>query len=373
VNTELEDSRTAVRWGWVTGCFAGGGALVGLAFLVEARWHWQGVSTSVLVQLGASLGLAGVLFLLERRFTRRVERASERAAKHAAEQVETRMQERTDRLAARLDELQSDVMKRVRRRAEEQDATIAALRDDVSYETVTTALTEANRLNAIHDGQVTVQASYNPDGLILTFSWVEDTDINSERSSGPHLDVDGAGVNVEWRPGEPGGEVGHRLVEELQRAGRWDGETTLDWGVTLRNLQASLDLAISSIRRDRYAWHLHGPLIELVSPTWVLTTAGVEHLGRGLMVPEADFPEQIPRVIANSSPTARQRAEEARTWCPEAPNAVDPAEWERVISHGRSVFPRRRTIVTALGPSTWVPWGSSPDHAATPPQQLSTP
>jgi len=128
VNAEPEGSREAIRWGWVTGCFAGGAVLIGLTFLVEAQRTWQGVSTSVLVELGAALALAGVLFLLERRFTRQVEKASERAAQRAAEQVESRIQERTDRLAARLEELQADVMQRVRRRAEEQDSTIAARR-----------------------------------------------------------------------------------------------------------------------------------------------------------------------------------------------------------------------------------------------------
>jgi hypothetical protein len=149
------------------------------------------------------------------------------------------------------------------------------------------------------------------------------------------------------------------MVEELQRAGAWDGDTTLDWGVGLHNLQRALDIAISSRRRDRHVWHLNGSLIELVSPIWALTTAGVELLGRGVMASQDDFPRQFPELFANLSAAGKQPVEEARTWCPDPPDAVDPGEWERAIRHGKDVFP-----VSPLDDEWWVPWGSAPEHMA---------
>jgi exonuclease VII large subunit len=109
--------------------------------------------------------------LLERRFIGSVVRASERAVRQAAQQVEEHLQERTDVLAARIDDLQADLRQRIQRRAHEQDAKVAALEENVSYATVTEALTEANKLAAIDGGHVTVQASRDPNGLALTFRW----------------------------------------------------------------------------------------------------------------------------------------------------------------------------------------------------------
>jgi hypothetical protein len=354
--------REKVRWGLLAGCFAGGAALIGCAFAVEATWGWQGVTVSVLSNLGVALALAGVLFLLERRFTVRVGEVTERAARRAAETVETRMQERTDQLAARLDEIQADVMQRMRQRTDEQDAKLAAIRENVSYETITTAMTEANRLVAIHEGSVTVPASRRLGGLALTFSWGEDCDINSLRLDGPHLGISAGAVEVEWRRNDWAAEVGYRLVEELQRAGAWDGESALDWGLALRNLQRSLEIAISSRRRDRHRWHLSGPLIEMATPTWALTTAGVEHLGQGLLFPENNFPEPIPRELEDFNAAARQMADSDREWCPDPPATVDPAEWAHVIERGKRVFPFTRTFVTTWASSKWVPWGSTPEH-----------
>lgn len=351
------------------GCFVGGGVLTGTAFLVEARWNWQGVSPAVLVNVGAGLGLAGVLFLLERRFTGAVMRASERAAEQVARQVEQRFEARAEELAARLDSLQDQVNQRVRERAAEQDAMISGLAEDVTFDTVTKILTEANGLRAIDNGTVTVQASKDPDGIGLVFRWgmiVND----DRRAPGPHLDIeariepdlDKLGgrpvIRVEWRPGEPAADVGHRLVDELMRAGRWQGDGTLDWELALRNLQRSIDVAISSRRRDPDAWHLNGAVIELVGQDWVISTAGLECPSRGYLLRHGDFPqEQHPSfgVMARA-----MGAENAHEWQPDRPEWADPDEWARLVRRGRREFPRSPLIMAALSPIHWEPWQGQP-------------
>jgi hypothetical protein len=106
-------------------------------------------------------------------------------------------------------------------------------------------------------------------------------------------------------------------------------------------------------------------LIELVSPTCVLTTAGVEYLGQNLVLNEADFPEPIPAVIASSSEAAKKRSREVEAWWPERPAAVSSGEWERAIRQGRQIFPRRRASVSLqLPPSRWSPWEGEPDEQA---------
>jgi len=364
VSSNQEAGAQRVRWGRVAGCFAGGAALTGLALWLEDRWSWQGVFPSLLVNVGTAFGLAGALFLLERTFTRTVIRVSERAIRQAAQQVEEHFQERTDQLTARIDDLQAQVDRRMQRRAHEQDAKITALDDNVSHATVTEALAEANRLAAIDNGKVTVQASTDPDGLGLIFEWGADYqefhayggELIHPRPPNPYLhvkariesDLDQHGkrpiIEVEWQPDDAAADVAEKLITELQTASRWQGHGTLDWSLALRNLKRSLDTAISSRRRDEGAWHLRGPLIELVGDDWAITTAGLESRRHGYVLAAAEFPTAIDE---------RRNQLAVHDWSPPDPPAwADPGEWSRVIRRCRREFGMRRL---SFEPGTWNP------------------
>jgi hypothetical protein len=269
-----------------------GAALLGVALGGQSWWQWQGVWPGIVVNVGTAFLLAAVLFLFERRFTRRVVRAGTQAIQQAAEQVEERLQRHTDQLTARIDELQQQVDQRMRDRAQEADRKIAALSDDISYATVTDALTEANQLRAIPWGQVTVQASSDPDGLALVFKWGEASDGQYQwHGIGPELELQARieadfglpggrpHIATEWRPTDTPADVAERLIRQLQAAGRWQGPDTLDWALALRNLRRSLALTVAS-RRDGTAagpWQLRGALYELVGEDWAITEAGIEN------------------------------------------------------------------------------------------------
>ncbi|TDV43746.1 hypothetical protein [Actinophytocola oryzae] len=57
----MSEGERRPRWGWVVTCFVLGVVLVVLALFLEDRWAWQGTTPSVLVNVGTTLGLAGVL------------------------------------------------------------------------------------------------------------------------------------------------------------------------------------------------------------------------------------------------------------------------------------------------------------------------
>jgi hypothetical protein len=354
VSSNREAGVQRVRWGWVIGCFTGGTALTVLALWLEDRWSWQGVFPSVLVNVGSAFGLAGALFLLERRFTRTVIRVSERTIRQAAQQLEERLQERTDRLTARIEDLQAQVDQRMRRRAGEQDAKITALDDNVSYATVTEAMAEANRLAAIDNGKVAVHASADPDGLGLIFEWgtdyqefhAYDGELLQPQPPRPYLHIKARieadreqhgsppSIEVEWRPDDAAADIAEKLITELQTAGRWHGQGTLDWTLALRNLARSLDTAISSRRRDQGAWHLHGSLIELVGDDWAITTVGLECPRHDYLLPAAEFPTIIDE---------RNNELAGRDWSPPDPPAwADYGEWSRVIRRCKREFRMRR-------------------------------
>jgi hypothetical protein len=120
-----------IRWGWVVACLVVGVTLIALAYVVDApRWDSRGVTPSFLVEVGAAFTLAGVLFLLERKFVGQVIQASTRATREVARQAEQRFQERTDELSARLDDLQDRLVDRVGQTAREQDDKLSALDDN---------------------------------------------------------------------------------------------------------------------------------------------------------------------------------------------------------------------------------------------------
>lgn len=339
----------SIHWGWVSVCAVAGVTLIVLAFVVESRWGWVGTAPSVLVELGAAVLLAGVLFVLEQRFTRRARQVTD--ARIGA--LEQRVTERTQSLERRLDEIQGATEERVQDRDVASDAVMDALGNKVSFHAVTNAIAEANKLRASARGRWTVEASPDPAGIRLTFSWGYHTrdDSVSKPPNVPLLEVGAeldkrAGewgtpvVEVVWDAAEPPDAVGARLIDELRRVGRWEGETTLDWGLALSNLQRTLRVAVGSRRRDPGAWHLGGALYELVGSDWAITEAGVESPPHAFLLPQNDFPEQMGRPQLDPFRPAR-------------PKFANATEWGIVIKRASDLFPR--SMRSALFDPGWRP------------------
>lgn len=335
--------RDRIRWRWVIGCFGIGLVCWGGAYFTEARYGWIGVSPELMLHIGTALGLAGFIFVLERRFSASVRVQTERLV----QDVETRLEARTDALATRLDQLGEQYLSGLAQAASEQDQRIAALHDDVSFETVTAAIEATNDIRALAHGYPIVDASADPDGLALEFRWVQQFDqrgqsavrfdivarieADSGMSGGrPH-------VQVEWRPDQPARDVGVSLATRLQTANRWNGPETLAWDLAIENLMRTLSVATKATRHDPDGWALHGPVFELVGDGWALTEAGVERPDQGYLLPDTAFP--------GHTFLPRNRPE----FHPPKPEWADPAEWDRVIRRAKPLFPRER------GPASMAP------------------
>lgn len=329
--------------------------LNGVALWTEARWEWQGVLPSILVNVGTALLLAGLLFFLEKGFTRRVISANRASVEAATQQIEQRLEARTQALSTRIDELQAQVAERMQERAQQGDEKVAAL-EEVTYDNITAAMTEANDLGAIHWGRVNVRASTDLDGVVLIFKWGMELRSPARR---PVLEIE-ARVEADlkryggrpviatgWAPDEQPAEVFDRLNRELQRTGRWHGPDTVNWSLAMENFRRSLALTIAS-RRDGSAagpWRLHGALYELVGDDWALTEAGIEsRAANAVVLPEGAFPDE----------GFRNPHQPEEPWNPPAPEGVSADQWERLVRLGRRVHPQPPAIM--LTAPTWMPW-----------------
>ncbi|WP_328613253.1 hypothetical protein OHS18_30885 [Amycolatopsis sp. NBC_00355] len=345
---------------WMVFCTLLGLSVLYVAVKGQEWWQWQGIWPSILTNAGTALLLAALLFILERRFTGRVIRANRRAVREAAAEVEENLQHRTEELAARIDELQTQVDQRMRAQAESQDAVVADL-DAPSYKSVAAALVEANKLEAISNGHVTVQATSDPEGIGFTFKFGTYPDVGANGfRPGLRLEITavlrhdvlkrGIGVPIieeEWRPEDQFADVASRMNAQLQRAGYWTGPDTVDWSMVMRNLQRSLELSIASRRGDTLPWRLHGPLIQLIGSDWAITEAGIEaRHNSSVIVDEAEFPEK---------PFGVRRDPDAAKWNPDYPDGPAPPEWPTLVRLGRGCFPRGRLGVY-LGMPHWLPF-----------------
>lgn len=348
-----------LNWLWIIGCIIVGAVLVGLAFYAQDHWRWKGISLSTLVTFGAAFALAGVLFLVERRFTKVV-----RSSVQRVEQAETAFEERATALEKRLADLTAATEARVQARAAEQDAAVQGFVEDVSFASVTRLLGSANEMNAIDRGMVTVQGGPSPEGIWLSFAWGYDAD-RSHRVGDqltPKLEVrvrfgdsrlasDRSEPFIEllWQPDEPADAFGARIVGEIQKRGLWRaGE--LDMSLAFENLRRSIDTALKSQRDEPAAWKLHGALIELIGTEWALTAAGVEAPNHNFMLPQTDFPAEPGPGLASFRPVKPV----ARAFDPKPPSWGDADEWQFVIRQAKQQFPRNNSIV-ALIATSWSP------------------
>jgi hypothetical protein len=332
--------RERIRWHYVVGCFFAGALMIAVAYWTEHRWAWQGVTPSVLVNAGTAFGLAGLLFLLERRFVTVVRQASAAAASQAADVVADRLEARTEALETRLGELDEQTARRVQAQREEQDRTVEAL-EVVSFDSVTRALQTAAGLRALRSDKAEVQASHDRDGLWLVFSWGREK-LGADYYGEVHYDeaklmiealTDRVRVEVEWRADEAAPEVAARLIHELRSTGGWTGDDMLDWQLAVQNLQRTLDVAITSRRRDAGAWHLTDQLDRLLDDEWAITTAGIERRGHGMVLARSAFP------VPNRALPGSRASDEVDSFSPTAPADVDPGLWSYLVREGKKRFP----------------------------------
>jgi hypothetical protein len=298
-----------------------------------------------------------------------VERVTDRATQRVTEEVSQRVEARTAEVERRLEDLADEMARRRSAVGEQHRATVDAL-EDVSWESVASALAAANRINALSSGRVVAAAADDPAGIKVIFSWGSrqldpgwgDEGIWSEPELLLELEPpDGSFPNggrmvVEelWSHGEDPVNVGGRLEEALVRAGWWDGAESFDWPEAIRNFRRTIDIAVGSRRKLSGAWQVDGPVVEVVGDDWVITTTGVYAPSRDFSLAASEFPTEPPlrRVVASTDRPKFQ---------PDAPSWADRAEFEHVIRVALEEFHLRGSPMAALvGHSSWRPSGDDP-------------
>lgn len=312
-----------------------GAALIGGAFITQTVWKWGGVTTATMVDIGTVLLLAAVVFFLERGFTRKLVDVSARAARTAIENLQGVTQQR--------------IAEEVRR----ENDLIDAIKEEVSFSSITNAMRVANLHRAIPGGSVVVQASEEPDGLRLLFCCIEYAD-----TRGPVLEIKPLVGESIPRPGVPSkcqvtwqatndvADTFNMLRRRLSEGGQAVAADRLDEQVAINELQRTIREAVSLKREGR----LKGRLRELVGTDWAVTDVGIENPSHEFIILGSEVPFSY-------GPGAKERL---ASWKPDRPEWVTEDEWERLIQRAREIFPKL-PFLTALSPlaenrSRWKPW-----------------
>jgi hypothetical protein len=145
--------------------------------------------------------------------------------------------------------------------------------------TVASAMTVANTLRALAEGEVTIRASLEP-RIDIAFGWHDR--ISDGRFAEPggtvltvkaHVDPDPGGgipaIQTTWNPADTPEMVIGRVNNQLIERDRWKGRETIDWGQVFRDLRTAIRLAVAYKRRDQEVpWRLHGALYEIHGSDW---------------------------------------------------------------------------------------------------------
>lgn len=348
-----DDDTRKINWYWITAWTGIGVALLCLAGALEGLWEWTGVSIGIMVHVGATLLLAPLLPFLEKSLTRRVVQENKRMV----QQETAGLREQVDSLATRIDQLQALVNEQDASNVRDQDRIIDALSEEVSFMNVAGAMTVANMVGALPEGEITLHASTDP-MIDLAFSWQHH--MGDGRFSEPsgtflgvkaHVAVDPHGggtpvIQTIWKPTENAATVIGRITDQLRERDRWNGPKTVDWEQVFRDMHRAIVLSVAYKRRDATApWQLHGGLYELHGENWAITEAGIEYRPTSqIVLDEGDFPEPTAR-SGMTSPS------DLDGWAPLPPAGADLAEWQHVLWRGLWHFPVRRG--PARGQPVW--------------------
>lgn len=143
-----------VNYRWVVASGLIGLLFGGVAFVGQFAFGWSGAPVEALISVGTAIGLVAVVYFLQRRIIVEARQVATRAAETVAETVaDSRVAERVQEVTSRLDELGKRMDELAVERAQRQDSAVQAM-DNPTFESVATALAEANRLRAIADGKV---------------------------------------------------------------------------------------------------------------------------------------------------------------------------------------------------------------------------
>jgi hypothetical protein len=247
-------------------------------------------------------------------------------------QVETAaLEEKIESQGRRIDTLSGEVAQNRAARHADEDAGLAAIAEDASFEAISDAIRDAERRQAI-SSLFRVPATANTGGMHLR---VQNGQLG-DRAVGstpvifltPWFADDREVPMVIWKSGQDAVEIFGELDQNIESA-HLSPDDLLDSAVFIKNLTESISLANAALRG--HAKHLEDPLIERLTDEWVLTEAGLEALSSDFILPIAAFPSHLQYMNAISG------GETPAVDAP-LPKGVDPEMWELLVEIARRTF-----------------------------------
>jgi hypothetical protein len=332
-----DNPKVRFSWGWIIASLLTGLAFIALAHVADLLWDWPQVTVGTLIDIGAALLIAFFLFILERRFTRRI-------VEQVRATTEAVVEEKTQAFGTRLDDLEARISARRAETQAVQNQVLDSMLDDISFDSLTSALAEAARVGAIDGNGLTVPASvpesrlmahfrfateeiHRGDGLVIddgTVPRLRVTIVAPSRSGEfglPHFDI-------RWEPEIAADEVGAQLETHMKQRDRLVDAKALDFPLALRELQRGLRLAFNDQSSPRGQEKLHSKLREVIGADWAITNVGLQNLATG----RAWTWDEL-GIVQNRNPFSQSIR-------PEAPDGVTEAEWDFVYARADDQRPR---------------------------------
>ncbi|MCK2035680.1 hypothetical protein KZC51_05980 [Microbacterium sp. SSW1-49] len=312
--------------------------LVGLLLLATATWLADGWSdskfwSSVLVNLGTTIFLAGFLVWLERRLVATTRTVAKEAATEAASAAATvAAEEATKVLTARLDAIQDRFEEQLADQVAHEDSAVSALSGDISYGNVMNALMTARQLGVV-DYELLVTAGEAIDAPVVSVGlktyqqqdylggYDEPVIVGLKLSVDTQLLGTAYVVEANWDEADDPIEVFARLRSEMVRVGYGPEARGLNLDRMFRLFKLGLEEGMAGRRGDDGSWRSRGKLLDVISDDWVVSELGVEHREHGIVV-------DAPVLSARSSVQNPYVA-------PPVPEWAEGAAWKLAIGRGR--------------------------------------
>lgn len=331
--------RERPHWGRILITTVIGFVILRITFWLTPDEDHRGLWQAIGVEAGVLTLVLAAAFFVERSLMVKVAQA----VAPLASQVQN--------LAAEVRSLRDLVDQRRREQRREHAAAVADL-DIPTFGSMTSALVRAADLDLLHDGTLVVQAAAAGLGQRISFGYSVFYTAGGPVSGTPGLMVSLAGAEVEWEDSMDVGQVARRLDDELRRQRVPASDRAIDWEYVFSEVRRTLAVAFEPAGSG---WNLAGELHELAGQ-WAVTSAGLEHHQRGMVIAVAEFPPR--RLTYSGAGAASEHPNPVwKDWTCPKPDWADQAEWDYVFALAKSTLPpvpdvlglRRRVTPTVPG------------------------
>ncbi|WP_156628866.1 hypothetical protein [Mycobacterium sp. 1274756.6] len=312
--------------------------------------NFHSLLATVLINIGTTLMLAAALIVVDK-WLMHVEQAAEHRATEIVDDRTRELRRQTEDLATRVAELQEALDGRLAEKDADRADRFATVAEDVSFDTVTSALEAANDVGALATGSIVVPAGSGLDAPRVFLRWAPLAE-SGYRGSGDEsgsllfLSVDGVDqthVDVEWPDDKPPIVVLEELVNGLNCSGNAPLAQAFSPDALFVNLARALSLA-ARVRTDSSGSGFTGATYEWLAEGWVVTDKGLFSTDHGLVIDQGSikFPVPMirPREIGAPKPPEQQFS---------PPDGVDPQFWEFAVDRTKQHVLQRRSD-SNLGP-----------------------